>query len=331
MDEYLSLLLIRRLEGLMKIIADKNPSSIKIEATKPKSKLSLFIQRKGFIYLFLIPTFLLVFMFSYKPAFSALYHSFFLWDGYNPAVFIGLQNFKQMITDPMIISSIKNMGIIIIANLVIVLTLPLLAAELVYNLKSPKMQYFYRVMFIIPMIIPLMVTILVWQFIYDPNMGVLNSLLDLIGLESWKGNWLGNTDTALFAILFIGFPWISGIQFLLYLAALENIPSEVIENTKLEGLSTFSRVWKIDIPIIMSQFKVIIVLTLIGALQVFTQVWVLTQGGPGNATMVPGVALYQQGFAYGSFGYASAIGTVLFGLTLIITLISNNLLKSDVN
>jgi raffinose/stachyose/melibiose transport system permease protein len=316
--------------GNMEPITEKKVKYKKTE-TKADSSILTFLRKKGFIYLFLLPTFALVILFSYKPAFSALYHSFFMWDGYNPGIFVGLNHFKRMLSDPMVIASAKNIGIIISAQIVIVLTLPLLAAELVYNLKSPKLQYFYRVMFTIPLVIPLVVIILVWQFIYDPNIGIINSLLGVLGLEDWARNWLGNTGTALFAIILIGFPWVSGLQFLLYLAALENISLEVIESSRLDGLGAFRRVWKIDLPIIMGQFKVIIVLTIITALQVFPQVYVLTNGGPGNATMVPGVALYQNAFFYGTFGYASAIGTALFIVTLIITLINNKILKSDVN
>lgn len=310
--------------------AGKRPNTRTGERTPPQRPLSVFLRRKGFVYLFLLPTLVLVALFNYKPAFTALYYSFFAWDGYNPGTFVGLQNFRRMIEDPLVLASVKNMGILLVAKIITALTLPLLAAELVFNLKSHRMQYFYRVIFTVPIVVPLVVLILVWRFVYDPEQGILNSLLRAVGLDSLASNWLGDPSTALLSIIIFNFPWVSGVQFLLFLAALGNIPSEVIDSSRLDGCRSLGRVWRIDIPIILTQVKTVVLLTALVTLQTFLEVWVLTQGGPVNATMVPGIAIYQNAFSYGVLGYASAIGTVLFAATLLLSLVINRSMRSDV-
>lgn len=279
--------------------------------------------------LFLLPSVMLVVTFSYYPALSALYHSFFAWDGYSPPVFTGIANFRTLLEDPIIIISVKNMLVLILSAVGITLTLPLLAAELVYHVRNERMQYLYRVLFIIPMVVPMVVTLLVWQFAYDPNIGILNTLLKSIGLGNLARTWLADPRIALYAIIGVGFPWVSGLNFLLYLAALQNISPDIRDSCALDGVGPLKKVLRIDLPIIKGQVRVLVVLAVIGVLQAFIQIWVLTQGGPAGATMVPSVALYQNGFMYGNFGYASAIGAALFFVTLILTFINMRVIRSD--
>lgn len=162
---------------------------------------------------------------------------------------------------------------------------------------------------------------------FDPSVGVINALLRAIGLGSVAPQWLGDTHIALYSIILAGvssgFPWVAGLNFLIYLAALQNISPEIHDAARLDGAVGWRRMISIDVPLIAGQLRLIITLALIAVTQTFTSVWVLTQGGPGNATMVPGVALYQQGFQFGNFGYASAIGALIFVVMLALTVLSN--------
>ena len=291
-------------------------------ATIPARRRAQRRRRAVFITCCLLPSFGMLALFNYYPLLSALYHSLFTWNGYNPPTFVGLQNFVQMSSDPAILASAKNITILALSAVVITLTFPLLAAELVLAVRSIRLFKIYRALLVIPIVVPQLVTLLIWEFMYDPSIGIIDDVLRAIGLGSPQ--WLGDPGIALYAIIGIGFPWVAGLNFLLYLAALQNIPTEIHEAGRLDGATSLRRVLLIDIPLIVAQIRLLITLALITVLQTFTSVWVLTQGGPGYATIVPGVALYQQAFQFSNFGYASAIGAMIFVVTLLLTLLSNS-------
>jgi len=281
-------------------------------------------------YLLLIPTFALVMLFNYYPAGSALYHSFFEWNGANFIRFIGLGNFVQMTTDPIIWQSLLTLVKLTLLSLAINLTFPLAAAALIFHLRDLRLAYFYRVLFVIPMVVPSMVVLMIWRFIYSPNIGLLNQFLKLIGMAVLARPWLGDFKLALFAIIFIGFPWVAGIGTLIYLAGFQAIPTELLDAAAIDGASTRKRLWYVELPLVMSQIKLIVILTVIGSFQNFTTIMVMTNGGPGTTTMVPGLYLYRNAMYYNKMGYACAIGTTLFILTLVLTYLNTRYLRSSV-
>jgi len=281
-------------------------------------------------YLLILPTFLLLFTFNYYPAFSAIYHSFFEWDGANFIRFIGFGNFINLFKDPTIPLSFLNTLRLTIASLLINLTFPLLAASLIFHLKNLRYAYFYRVLFVIPMVVPAMVIFMIWRFIYSPTTGLLNQLLRTIGLGHLARPWLGDFDLALYAVIFVGFPWVAGTSTLIYLAGFQNIPIELLDAVAIDGASTWTRFWRIELPLIMGQIKLIVILTLIGSIQGFVNIMVMTNGGPGEATMVPGLYLYRNAMYYNKMGYACAIGTFLFLIIITLTYLNLRYLKSGV-
>jgi ABC-type sugar transport system permease subunit len=288
------------------------------------------------IYLYVLPAFLLLGFFSYYPFLSAFYHSLFDWDGVNDK-FIGLQNFANMLHDDVLAASVPNILILTGMGVFFALTLPLLAAELIYNLASERAQLVYRFLFTVPLVIPWVVTVLVWQFLYDPIDGPINGVLTAIGLAGWVRPWLSDPGIAIYAVGMIGgggtgvgFPFVAGLNLLIYLAGLNNIPREIIDASRLDGVNALQRFFFLDLPLIKGQIRVILVMTIITQIQSFQTIILLTRGGPGYATMVPGMAMYQDAFEFGRMGYASAIGVVLFAIMLVITLFALNRLKSGV-
>ncbi len=281
-------------------------------------------------YLLLLPTFALILLFNYYPAASALYHSFFNWDGANFKQFSGLANFRTMLKDAIIWQALGNMIKLTLISVAINLTFPLVAAALIFHLRDLRLAYFYRVLFVVPMVVPGMVTLMIWRFIYNPNIGLLNQILKAIGLGAWARPWLGDFNLALYAIIFIGFPWVAGIGTLIYLAGFQAIPSELLDAAAIDGASTWNRFWRVELPLVMSQIKLLVILTVIGSFQGFTTIMVMTNGGPGTATMVPGLYLYRNAMYYNKMGYACAIGTFIFILTLILTYLNTRYLKSSV-
>ncbi|MGI6379467.1 MAG: carbohydrate ABC transporter permease [Anaerolineae bacterium] len=299
-------------------------------STKPRSRFMLTVgrmRRRSFCYLFLLPTFVLLAMFNYWPALSALYHSFFQWNGANFKEWYGIQNFIQIFQDSVMRTAFKNMFIISGFGLVISITFPLAAAALIFHLQDLKFAYFYRVMYVVPMVVPGMVTLMIWRFIYNPQVGLLNALLEAIGLPTRI--WLGDFQYALYALIFIGFPWVAGTSMLIYLAGLQGIEPSLLDAAAIDGASGLKRFWYLELPLVASQIKLIVILTLIGAIQGFQGPLVMTGGGPGTTTMVPGLWLYKNAMNYNKMGYACAIGTFLFIVTMGLTFINLRFVQSS--
>jgi raffinose/stachyose/melibiose transport system permease protein len=312
------------------VSADGTISSNEVVVRRPRRRATI----QWGVYPYIVPAILLLCLFSYFPFVSAFYHSLFDWDGVNTH-FVGLQNFVNMLHDEALMSSIPNILILTTMAVIFALTLPLIAAEFIYNLRSERARAIYRFVFIIPLMIPWIVTVLVWRFIYDPIDGPLNGLLQAIGLGGWAHAWLSEPNIAIYAIGLlggggtgVGFPFIAGLHMLIYLAGLNNIPRDVIDAANLDGVNPFQRFYLIDLPLITGQIRIILVLTIIVQMQSFQTIILLTRGGPGYSTMVPGMAMYQDAFEFGRMGYASAIGVVLFAVMLGVTMFALNRLKA---
>ncbi|NLJ69675.1 MAG: sugar ABC transporter permease [Firmicutes bacterium] len=283
-----------------------------------------------YCYLALLPTFAFLILFSYYPPITALWRSFFNWNGAQ-AIFIGLGNYLELLQDKIFLKSVLNIAKLSLFRILAINTMSLLTAELLFNLKSDRARRFYQVAFLVPMVVPTIVSLFLWQFIYDGQFGLLNGFLGAIGLPHLQRAWLGETATALKALMFVGFPWIVGTNTLIYLAGLQGMPTSVIESAVLEGCNIFQRFWKIDLPMILGQLRLLLILSLISEVQSYETQFILTNGGPGTATMVPGLHMYQVAFSYGRLGYACAIGMVIFAITLILTWINMRFIRPNVD
>ncbi|MBS5480424.1 MAG: sugar ABC transporter permease, partial [Clostridiales bacterium] len=208
--------------------------------------------------------------------------------------------------------------------LLISVIVPLIAAELIFGVRSKRWQYNYRVMVLLPMVAPGLVYTLLWQKIYDPQSGLLSTILRGLGLigQDQIVNWLGDPKLVIPALIFMGFPWIGGTAVLIYMSGLMNISGEVIEASILDGCTPMQRIRHIDLPLLIGQIKYFLVFGLIGGIQDYNSQLVLTQGGPGYTTYVPGYYMYIKAFGASRMGYASAVGVVMFvvifGLTILI-------------
>ncbi len=284
-------------------------------------------------YLFLLPIYVLMVTFKYIPFGMAVEKSFFTWNGTNVNQFTGLSNYVQAFRDPLFLYSLKNVGIIAIAYVLIVLTIPILAAELLYAVRSGRKQYVIRTAFTFPMVVPGMVVILLWKWLLAGDNGVINNVLTSVGLEQLVTPWLGSSKTALGAVIAVGFPWLGsatlgGLQFLLYYGALQSTSSDLFEAAQIDGANILQRFFRIDLPILASQMKLAVTLAIINAVQVFDTVFILTKGGPGTATITPSLVLYEQGFTYKKMGYSSAVGVIMFAIIMVLTVINQTMMKN---
>jgi raffinose/stachyose/melibiose transport system permease protein len=271
-------------------------------------------------YAALLPLALILGWFAYYPAVSAIFWSFFHWQPAGVSTFIGFDNYLTMLTDRIWWLSFRNLGFIF-AFAVISWVLPLLAAELLISLRSARWQFVMRTILIIPMAFPGVVTALVWSFFYSPNDGVINQTLKAIGLGDLAQNWTGQESTALLSLLFVGFPFIAGLPFLIFYSSLQNIPTEVLEAAQLDGVGRFARFWQIDLPLMASLVRILLFLAVVGTLQYGFVAYVLTGGGPDNATMVPILRMINVAFQGGDWGYSAALSTTLFVITIAISAI----------
>jgi raffinose/stachyose/melibiose transport system permease protein len=282
-------------------------------ARKPRKR-----SARWWIYLALLPLAIILGYFAYYPAVSAIFWSFFHWQPAAESTFLGFDNYITMFGDQIWWASFRNLGYIFLFS-VASWVLPLLAAELLISLRSARWQFTMRTILIIPMAFPGVVTALVWGFFYSPNDGVINQTLKALGLGALAQNWTGQASTALLSLLFVGFPFIAGLPFLIFYSSLQNIPVEVLEAAQLDGVGRFARFWQIDLPLMASQIRILLFLAVVGTLQYGFVAYVLTAGGPDNATMVPILRMINVAFQGGDWGYSAALSTTLFLITITIS------------
>lgn len=282
-------------------------------------------------YGFVLPALFLILLFKYQPFIEAIVKSLYNWNGANVNTFIGLENYKRLFSDAVFGVAIKNVVLYTIFTVAVSVTIPFVTAALVVAIKKTRVQNFFKLGFVVPMVVPSMVTILLWKWILAGDNGILNELLRTIGLSEWCKPWLSNPNTALVSIAFVNFPWISGLPFLLFLSGLQSIPDEIYESAEVDGITPLKKLIYIQMPMIRSQFKLVSMYTLIQAFQIFEGPKVLTNGGPGRATITPALYLYQRAFDYNEFGYASTVGVVLMIIILIFTMVNKALIKDNEN
>lgn len=294
-----------------------------------KKRLLKEIWKAKYIYLALLPSVLLIGVFLYYPAITGLVYSFFEWNPGSESHFIGFDNYKRMFQDQYVIEGLKNLSLLMITGIIKFMIPPLIVAELLFWLRNRVAAYWFRTIFVSSMVLPAVANILIWQNIYSGQSGLLNEFLKLIGLGNMAQAWLANPDTALWAIIFIGFPFISILHLLVYYAGLLSISSELKDAAMIDGASNFRIIRSIHLPLLKGQFKLLIVMTIIMLIQDFNPMLIITGGGPGTSTYVPALQMYYAATKFSEMGYASAIGVLLFIMIFIITLINLKFVKSE--
>jgi raffinose/stachyose/melibiose transport system permease protein len=263
--------------------------------------------------LLLGPALLLLGIFVFYPAFSALRLAFFDADGLSPARFNGLRNFLTLGSDELVRTAAVNLALFAALSVPLQTCGPLLAAKFIYGLRSARFAYVYRSLLVLPMVVPSITLVLIWREIYGMN-GPLNQALAALGLGMLEHSWLGEPATALPAIVATGFPWMGGASLLIYLGGFLAIPTSLHEAAVLDGARPWDVFWRIELPHLRPQIALITTVSILGALQSFENILLLTNGGPFNASLTPALYLFRQGFEFGNLGYASALGVALLVL-----------------
>jgi ABC-type sugar transport system permease subunit len=272
-------------------------------------------------YLFIAPTIILIGIFSYYAMANAIYTSFFdLRSGFQQR-FTGFSNYIRLFQDRVFWAAFRNQGIMTLMAVFNSCFWPLMAAELLYFIRRKRIANIVKTAFVIPMMVPGIVTTLTWRFLFNNDYG-FNTMLRQLGLIGLERNWLNNMDTALWCIILVGFPFVSGLYFLIFHSGVNNIGEEIYEAAIIEGASSRQVVFMIHIPNIVPYINVIATLSLIGSLSNFGAIAAMTNGGPGNASLTPSMQMYRVAFGDSQLGYASTMGVALLVVVLVVTLIT---------
>ena len=283
--------------------------------------------------LWILPALAFVVFFRYFPAISAFFYSLTDWRGNPNFTFVGFQNYIELFKTELFYNAFLQMIAFTLSCMTVGFIARIILSEVLFNMKSAKMASFWKFMFVLPAMIPGTVTVFIWgKFILDgTKIGLLNSIIVALGGEHIQ--WFSDERYVFLAILIYQFPFVTGTSILIYLAGLYNISDSVIEAAQLDGISIMRRIFSIDLPLISGQIKYFIVIGIIDGIQSYTLQYsiILPTEDYMSSAMVPGWYMYQQAFDYSRYGYACAVGIVLFVIILIVTIINNKFIKSDVS
>ena len=293
-------------------------------------RMEQYRRNKKIIFVFLLPALLVYIIFECIPVLQSFYFSFFEWPGIQgvPLKYVGIDNFVALIKNTQFHQAMRNILLFVFVGLLTQLPIGFFFAILLYYTKHG--QKFFKAVYFIPMILPVTATGLLWQFILKPNeTGVLNNLLMKLGMENLCTGWLVDSKTAMICIILVT-TWASVAYYIVIgLAALNSIPEDVLESATIDGANTWKKVIYIMIPMIWESIKISVVMIITGVLKVFDMVFVMTEGGPNGLTHVPATLLYSQAFKYNHYGIGSAISTVMFLMSLALTIISLKIMNRD--
>lgn len=269
-------------------------------------------------YLFLLPALAVLGVFVYYPVAENFRFSLYQWGSFTPEwKYVGLGNYLELWQDPVVYKSLLHNTLYAVISVVFQVGLALgLAALLEQATWKAGWKWFFRTALFLPSILPITVVGFMWQLLYQPAIGLLEQLLRAVGLPGLVRAWLGEEQTALFSVIAVSqWQW-TGYIMVLFIVAIQAIPNELFESMKLDGANRWQQFWKLTVPAVSETTLVMLVITVLGAFKVFDIVWVMTVGGPNHSSEVLGTYMYQSAFRNDQVGYASSIATLIFVITL---------------
>ncbi|HEY7091519.1 MAG TPA: ABC transporter permease subunit, partial [Tepidisphaeraceae bacterium] len=301
------------------------------------------------IYFFILPALILAALFQYYPAASGAVHSFFRWNGADISEFIGPANYLDLVRNADFWQSFRVALILGVCN--VLKMIPALAvAVCIHRCRSARMQFFYRAMFVIPMVTPGLVVALIWRsFFFEASGGYLNRFIHATGIfnllvkldqwANWGGvfrhgaepAWLGDPRLILFAVIIWGFPWVGSFAVLTYLAKLQAIGRDIYEAAEIDGVGPFSKFTRIELPLIGGSIYLLLVFLIIDTIKDAATILALTgfEGGPGGVVTVPALFMIRKAFIDQQMGYACAVGIVLTVVVMFLQKVSTLALDLD--
>jgi multiple sugar transport system permease protein len=277
----------------------------------------LFISQNLAGYLFLLPALLIFGLFVWYPLVLGFVMSFQSVDMINPAVWVGWANYQKVFSDPLFGVAWRNTLAFTGYALLFGYFVPIVLALMINEMRHGRALL--RLAFYLPVMLPPIVTAFLWLWLYNADAGLINSLLQLFHLPA--GLWLESQSTALPALVVVATWGAAGSALLIYLAALQGVPASLYEAAEIDGSNLWQRIWHITLPTIRPIMLLMLVLQIIATMQVFTEPFTITGGGPDNATLTVLILIYRYTFQDAEFGEASAMGVILFLVLAVFALI----------
>lgn len=270
-------------------------------------------------WVFILPALLGTLIFIVIPVICSFGLSFTKWDLLNPIRFVGLDNYKEIFSEALFFKIFWNTVVFAISTSVLGVIIPLVLA-CILNSKIRGSE-FYKTAYFLPFITPMIVIGVVWEWIFDPNIGLLNHILHL------HINWLYDTHFAMPALIIVSVWKLIGYNMVIFLSSLSGISQSMFEAAKIDGATPFQTFKNVTIPLLSPSIFFVVIITAISSFQVFDLIYLMTQGGPLDSTNVLVYAIYKNAFEYFNVGKASAIAYVLFFIILVLTLVQWSLRK----
>lgn len=268
---------------------------------------------------FILPAVLGIFIFIVIPVICSFGLSFVKWDLLNPVKFVGLQNYREIFTEPLFFKILLNTVVFAGATSIFGVIIPLVLAAIL-NTKIRGSE-FYKTVYFLPFITPMIVIGIVWEWIFDPNIGLMNKVLHL------HINWLYDPHWALPALIIVSVWKLIGYNMIIFLSSLSAISDSMFEAAKIDGANPVQTFRYVTIPLLSPSIFFVVIITAINSFQIFDLIYLMTQGGPLDSTNVLVYAIYKNAFEYFNVGRASAIAYVLFVIILVLTIAQWNLRK----
>lgn len=279
-------------------------------------------------WLYLIPGALAFLAIVVVPFFMNLYNSLTKWSGVGQKKFIGLDNYVHLMTDLTFWTSFRNSLFFIVAMAILPTFIGVVIAAVLFDFIAPKfgqrMSSLLRALIYLPQILPIAVAGVLWKWMYQPQYGIINTVLTNLGLENLQQNWLGDAHLAIYSVMNV-LVWLQiGYTVVLFMAGLSRVDPALYEAAQLDGANWWQRFRHITLDQLRPEIAVVLITTSVAALKVFAPIYILTKGGPGNATIVPSYFSYYNFFTTMKVGYGSAVATVL---AILVTIIAVALLR----
>lgn len=284
-----------------------------------------FYSNKLAIVLFALPALLVFTVMVFYPIVQVFLKSFYEWNGLGSGTFIGFDNYVKLFGDTVFKISNKNAFIFALVITVFQMTLASIFAIVVSN-KKTRGRDFLRVGYFIPVVLSVTVVCQLWLAILNSDTGLLNTIFKALGLD-YQQNWLSDRHNAIYVIAFVNaWQWM-GYQFALLMAGIKSIPDDYYEAARIDGASTWLAHLKVTIPLLKETYKICLTISLTGGVKAFTEMFIMTKGGPGNSTYTLTYLMYKAAFREFRYGYGMASASILVLQCLIIILIVNWLFR----
>ena len=285
-----------------------------------------YLSNRKAILVFCLPAIILFCVFIFIPILQVFYYSFFDWDGVNQATFVGLANYKRLLfKDPVFKIANANgfkFGVVITVYQLILATIFAIAV----SDKRIRCRKFFRTAYFIPVVLSVTVVCQLWGNVLNADNGLLNTLMKTLGIE-WSQNWLNDRNTAIYAVSFVNaWQWM-GYQFALIVAGIKSIGEDFYEAAEIDGATSLKAHWYITLPLLKDTFNFCLLVSITGGIKAFTEMQILTNGGPGTATHTLTYIMYREAYVSHRYGYGLSSAAVLVLECLVVILILNFLFK----